>query len=34
VEGRNQPIVGNLVWLALDDLRYIVHSPLEEASAA
>jgi hypothetical protein len=34
VADRNQPIVGNLVWLAMDDLRYIAHVPLDEASAA
>lgn len=34
LEGRNQPIVGNLVWMALDDIRYVIHVHLEEASAA
>jgi hypothetical protein len=34
VDGRNQPIVGNLVWMALDDIRYVVNVPLDEVSAA
>jgi hypothetical protein len=34
IEGSNQPIIANLVWMALDDIRYVVHVPLDEMSAA
>lgn len=34
VDGRNQPIIGNLVYMAQDDIHYVTHVPLDEVSAA
>lgn len=34
IEGRNQPMVANMVWMALDDIRYVVNVPLDQMSAA
>ncbi len=34
LEGRNQPITGNLAWMANDDIRYMMDVPLDEVSAA
>ncbi len=34
IEGRNQPIVGNLTWMAAEDIHFATNMPLEDVSAA
>lgn len=34
VAGRNQPLDCNMVWMALNDLRHVMHVPLEERVTA
>ena len=34
IEGRNEPLDCNMVWMALDDLRHVMHVPLDSRVVA